>query len=55
MFYPELVLAHHIHFAKLAPFPVDSQLLLAGILCNVFGHLVMLEGSPTLFTGLKVM
>ena len=55
MFYPELVLAHHVYFAKLASFPVDSQLLLAGILCYVFGHLVMFEGSSTLFTRLEMM
>lgn len=55
MFYPELVLAHYVHFAKLASFPVDSQLLLAGVFCYVLGHLVMPEGSPTLFADFKVM
>ena len=47
MFYPELILAHHICTTKLASLPVYSLHLPADIFCNMPIYLLHREGQST--------
>ena len=45
---PKLILPQNITSAKLAPFPIDPQLLLARIFANMLVNLPNFEGQPAL-------
>ena len=46
---PKLVFSHHVTTAKLASFPIDSQLLLTSIFTHVLVDLSDLESQAALF------